>query len=200
MWMRQLIHRTRRDEGFTLIELLSAMLVFSVLLAMFALILSSAIRHSDEIDEQTNLQSQARSAIGFVSSDLRQTYDGDANLTTSPIETMTATQLTFLSPDRANPFHLRRVSYRLSGGTFQRVFATSSDTDGYPWVIPALGSYRTVVDRVSNASVFSYKKADGTTATSPVDVKTVDVTLVVTTTTSPRQYTYKTSVTVRGES
>ncbi len=85
----------------TLIELLSAMVVFSVLLAMFALILSSAIRHSDEIDEQTNLQSQARSALGFVSSDLRQAYDGDANLLTSPIETMTATQLTFLSPDRS---------------------------------------------------------------------------------------------------
>ena len=101
----------------------------------------------------------------------------------------------------AYPFHLRRVSYRLSGGKFQRVFATSSDTDGYPWVIPALGSWRTVVDRVVNASAFSYKKADGTTATTPVDVKTVDITLVVTTATSPtRQYTYKTSVTLRGES
>jgi type II secretory pathway component PulJ len=185
----------------TLIELLSAMVVFGILLAMFALILSSAIRHSDEIDEQTNLQSQARSALGFVSSDLRQAYDGDNNLLTSPIETMTTTQLTFLSPDRQYPFHLRRVSYRLSGGKFQRVFATSSDTDGAPWVIPALGSYRNVVDGVVNTSVFSYKKADGTTATTPTTVKTVDVTLVLTTTTSPsRQYTYKTSVTIRGES
>ena len=198
MWMRRLI---RREEGMTLIELLSAMVVFSVLLAMFALVLSSAIRHTDEIDEQTNLQSQARSALGFVSSDLRQVYDGDGDPATSPIETMTATQLTFLSPDRQDPFHLRRVSYRLSGGTFQRVFSTSTDTDGAPWSIPALGSYLTVVDGVVNASVFSYKKADGTTATTPVDVKTVDVTLVVSTATSPsRQYTYKTSVTVRGES
>jgi type II secretory pathway component PulJ len=184
----------------TLIELLSAMVVFGILLAMFALILSSAIRHSDEIDEQTKLQSQARSALGFVSSDLRQVYDGDANLLTSPIETMTATQLTFLSPDRQDPFHLRRVSYRLSSGKFQRVFATSSDTDGAPWVIPALGSYRNVVDGVDNTSVFSYKKADGTTATTPLDVKTVDVTLVLRTNSSPRLYTYKTSVTIRGES
>jgi prepilin-type N-terminal cleavage/methylation domain-containing protein len=198
MWMRRLV---RNQEGMTLIEMLSAMGVFAVVVGMFALILSSAIRHSDEIDKQTNLQVQARSAIEFVSSDLRQAYDGDGNLTTSPIETMTATQLTFLSPDRSDQFHLRRVSYRLSGGTFQRVFATSSDTDGAPWVIPALGSYRTVVDRVVNASTFSYKKADGTTATTPLDVKTVDVTLVVSTATSPsRQYTYKTSVTLRGES
>lgn len=198
MWMRRLV---RRQEGMTLIEMLSAMGVFAVVVGMFALILSSAIRHSDEIDKQTNLQVQARSVIGSVSSDLRQAYDGDENLLTSPIETMTATQLTFLSPDRLNPFHLRRVSYRLSGGTFQRVEAISTDTDGAPWSIPALGSYRTVVDRVANASAFSYRKADGTTATTPLDVKTVDVTLVVSTATSPsRQYTYKTSVTLRGES
>jgi prepilin-type N-terminal cleavage/methylation domain-containing protein len=198
MWMRRLI---ARQEGMTLIELLSAMVVFSVVVGMFALILSSAIRHSDEIDEQTNLQVQARSALGFVSSDLRQAYDGDGDPATAPIETMTATQLTFLSPDRQSPFHMRRVSYRLSGGTFQRVEAVSTDTDGAPWSIPALGSYRTSVDRIANASVFSYKKADGTTATSPVDVKTVDITLLVTTTTQPaRQFTYKTSVTLRGES
>ena len=93
----------------TLIELLSAMVVFSVVVGMFALILSSAIRHSDEIDEQTNLQVQARSALGFVSSDLRQAYDGDGDPATAPIETMTATQLTFLSPDRQSPFHMRRL-------------------------------------------------------------------------------------------
>jgi hypothetical protein len=57
-----------------------------------------------------------------------------------------------------------------------------------------------VVDGVDNTSVFSYKKADGTTATTPLDVKTVDVTLVLKTNSSPRLYTYKTSVTIRGES
>jgi type II secretory pathway component PulJ len=185
----------------TLIEMLSAMSVFAVIVGMFSLILSSAIKHSDEIDKQTNLQVQARSAIEFASSDLRQAYDGDGDPATAPIETMTATQLTFLSPDRQNPFHLRRVSYRLSGGQLQRVEAISTDTDGAPWSIPALGSYQTKVDRVVNASVFSYRKADGTTATTPVDVSTVDITLIVSTATSPsRQYTYKTSVTMRGES
>jgi hypothetical protein len=52
-----------------------------------------------------------------------------------------------------------------------------------------------------NPTAFVFRKADGTTATNPIDVKTVDITLVVATKTSPtRQYTYKTSVTVRGES
>jgi len=198
MWMRRLI---RRDEGMTIVEMLSAMAVFSIVLAGFAMVLSSAIRHSHEVEEQTNLQVEARSAIAFVSSDLRQVYDGDADVATSPIESISPTQITFLSPDRAQPFHLRRVSYRLSSGEFQRAFATSSDTDGAPWSIPALGSYQKVVGSVVNGAVFTYKKADGTTATSPVDVKTIDVTLTVSTGTSPtRQYTYQTSTTVRGES
>jgi prepilin-type N-terminal cleavage/methylation domain-containing protein len=198
MWMRRLV---RRQEGMTLIEMLSAMAVFSIVLGMFALVLSSAIRHSHEVEEQTNLQVEARSAIAFVSSDLRQAYDGDADVATSPIESISPTQVTFLSPDRAQPFHLRRVSYRLSSGQFQRVVAASTDTDGPPWSIPPLGSYRKVLGSVVNGTVFTYKKADGTTATTAADVKTIDLTLTVATGTSPtRQYTYKTSVTVRGES
>lgn len=194
--------RNRRSEsGFTIVEMLSAMTVFSIVLASFSMFMSTAIRHSGEIEESGNLQLEARSAITTVSGDLRQVYDGDSNLLTSPIESISSTQVTFLSPDRAQPFHLRRVSYRLSGGQFQRAFATSSDTDGAPWSIPALSSYRKVVGSVVNAAPFAYKKADGTTAATPIDVKTINVTLILATKTSPtRQYTYKTSVTVRGAS
>jgi type II secretory pathway component PulJ len=196
--MRSLL---RREEGFTVVELLSAMTVFAIVLAIFAMVLSSAIRHSGEVEEQSNLQVEARSAIAFVSSDLRQVYDGDANVATSPIESIGPTQITFLSPDRAQPFHLRRVSYRLSAGEFQRAMATSTDTDGAPWSIPVLSSYQKLVGSVVNGTVFAYKKADGTTATTPLDVKTLDITLTVATqTASSRQYTYKTSATVRGES
>lgn len=198
MSMRRLI---RDEDGFTLIEMLSAMAVFSVVLASFAMVMSSSIRHSGEIEEQSNLQVEGRAAISTVTQDLRQVYDGDDNVATSPIQSMSGTQITFYSPDRAQPFHLRRVSYRLSAGQFERAFATSTDTDGAPWSIPALGSYRKVVGSVVTTTPFVYKKADGTTATTALDVKTIDVTLTVRTRTSPtRQYTYKTSVTVRGES
>jgi type II secretory pathway component PulJ len=191
----------RREEGFTVVEMLSAMTVMSIVLASFSMVLSSAIRHSGEIEESGNLQVEARAAITTVSQDLRQVFDGDGDLATSPIESISPTQITLLSPDKALPFHLRRVSYRLTGGEFQRAFATSTDTDGAPWSIPALGGYRKVVGSVVNATPFAFKKADGTTATNPIDVKTVDVTLTVATRTSPtRQYTYKSSVTVRGES
>jgi len=191
----------RARDGFTVVELLTAMTVFSIVLASFAMVLSSSIRHSGEIEESSNLQVEARAAITSVSQDLRQVYDGDGDVLTSPIETMSSTQITFLSPDRQVPFHIRRVSYRLNGTQFERAMAISTDTDGAPWSIPALGPYRKVLGSVVSTTAFAYKKADGTVATTPVDVKTIDVSLRVATRTSPtRQYTYKTSVTVRGES
>jgi prepilin-type N-terminal cleavage/methylation domain-containing protein len=196
-----LARRLRREDAFTLIEMLSAMTVFSIVLASFSMVLSSAIRHSSEVEESTNLQIEARAAVNAIAADLRQVYDGDGNLLTSPIESISGTQINMLSPDRQYPFHLRRVSYRLSSGQLQRATATSTDTDGAPWVIPTLSSYRKLVGSVQNGTVFAFKKADGTTATSPIDVKTVDVTVTVATKNGPtRQYTYKVSITVRGDS
>lgn len=191
----------RGEAGFTLVEMLTAMTVFSILIASFATLLGSAIRHSDELEEQSSLQVEARAAIAFLSQDLRQVYDGDGNVLTSPIESIGPTQITFLSPDRALPFHLRRLSYRLSAGQFEWAMATSSDTDGYPWSIPALGSYRKLLGSVVNVSTFTYKDAAGLTTAVPANVRTVHVTLTVATDTTPaRQYTYQTNATVRSES
>lgn len=191
----------RDEDGFTVVEMLTAMSVFSIVLASFAMVLSSAIRHSGEVEETSNLQVEARNAITTLTQDLRQMYDGDADVATSPLESISSTQMTFLSPDRAQPFHLRRVSYRLTGGQLERAFATSTDTDGAPWSIPALGGYRKLVGSVANATPFVYRDVDGNVTSNRLLVKTIDISLVVRTRTAPsRQYTYKTSVTVRGES
>lgn len=191
----------RGEAGFTLIEMLTAMAVFSVLIAIFAMVFGSAIRHSDELEEQSGLQLEARAAIAFLSQDLRQAYDGDEDVLTSPIESIGPTQITFLSPDRAVPFHLRRLSYRLNAGQFERAMATSSDTDGYPWNIPALGSYQGLVGSVVNVSTFTYKDAAGLSTNVPADVRTVHITLTLATDTTPaRQYTYQTNATVRSRS
>ena len=69
------IHADQR--GFTLIEVLSAMAVFGIVLATFAMVMQSAIRHSGEVEQQSNLQIEARTAITTMSQDLRQAYDGD---------------------------------------------------------------------------------------------------------------------------
>lgn len=201
------LRRIESEDGFTVVELLSAMSVFAIVLASFAMVLSSAIRHSGEVEAQTNLQVEARSAIAFVSQDLRQVYDGDANVATSPIESIGPTHVQFLSPDRAQPFHLRRMRYQLNTGTkqFERALTSSTDTDGAPWAIPwstpPAGSYRKLVGSVVNTAIFTFEKADGSTASVPLDVKKINIALTVATKTGPsRQYTYKSSVTVRGES
>ena len=199
----------RSEDGFTVVELLVAMAILSIVLAVFAMVLSSSIRHSTEVQEQGTLQAEARGAITALSQDLRQMYDGDDEILTTPLEFISSTQVTFLSPDRAQPLpHLRRVSYRLTGGRLERATATSSDTDGYPWIIvPANGTYQKLVGSVTTTTPFVFKDAAG--ATLPYTntlanrslIKTIDVTLTVATKAAPtRQSTYKTSVTVRGES
>ncbi len=190
--------RLASEDGFTLVEMLTAMTVLAILIAAYTLVLGSAVRHSGEVEQQTNLQVEARGALASISQDLRQAYDGDGDVATSPIESVSSTQITFLSVDRAQPFHVRRLSYRLNTGKLERARATSTDTDGYPWTIPALSSYLGLVGSVANSTVFTFKDANGATTSTASAVRTVGVTLTVVTKTTPsRQYTYKTSVTLR---
>lgn len=194
--------------GYTLVEVLSAMAVFGVVLAMFATVMGSAIQHSGEIERQSNLQLEARAAITTMSQDLRQAYDGDDNVTTAPIEAISSTQVTLLSPDRAFPFHMRRVVYRLNAGQIERAFSTSTDTDGYPWsgLAASPSNWRTVTRDVVNDGttaerLFVYRDADGNETANRTLIQTIDIKLIVASLTAPsRESTYKSSVTVRGES
>jgi prepilin-type N-terminal cleavage/methylation domain-containing protein len=201
------LRRTRSDQrGFTLVEVLSAMAVFGIVLATFAMVMRTAIRHSGEVEQQSNLQNEARFAITTMAQDLRQVYDGDSDTTTSPLQSIFANQITFLSPDRQLPFHLRRITYRLQGTELQRATLTSTDTDGYPWsgISAAPSAFRTVVQNVVNTGtqpVFRYLDENGAVTSVRTDIRTIELQVVVATKTSPSQkYTYKSSVTVRGES
>jgi prepilin-type N-terminal cleavage/methylation domain-containing protein len=202
-----MLPRIHSDErGFTLIEVLSAMGVFGIVLATFAMVMSSAIRHSGEVEQQSNQQLEARTAITTMSQDLRQVYDGDGDPATSPIQSMFANQITFLSPDRQLPFHLRRITYRLQGTNLERATLVSTDTDGHPWsgIAAAPSQYKRVVRDVANTGlqpVFRYLDESGAVTATPANVSTIELQVVVATKTSPTQkYTYKSSVTVRGES
>jgi prepilin-type N-terminal cleavage/methylation domain-containing protein len=196
--MRPAHLRVRREDGFTLMEMLVAMALLGVLFAALALAVGSAIRHSSEVEEESTLQTETRAAIDRFAQDLRQAYTGEEDV--APIESIGSTQITFLSPDRATPFHLRRVSYRLSSGVFERAEAVSTDTDGAPWSIPALGGWAKQVGSVVNTTVFTYLDEGGLPTNDPAAVRTVNVTLTVATPASPnRQSTYQTSVTVRSD-
>jgi prepilin-type N-terminal cleavage/methylation domain-containing protein len=202
--IRALRHRVGfgRQDGFTLSEMLTSMVVLGALLALASTILASAIRHSDEVEDQSVMQAELRGAIEQFGSDLRQTYSGDE--TAFPIESISPTQITFLSPDRSVPFHLRRITYRVSAGRFERRTTTSTDTDGAPWTFPGTTPpWLKQAERITNTSPFRYFDANGseiTVMTNPSSVQTVRVRLTAATNSDPgRPYTYETSVTMRAD-
>lgn len=190
--------RAARQDGFTLIELLTSMAVLSILVAAFATVVASAVRHSGEMEGLAVIQQQTRAALDQLEGDLRQAYTGDP--ATSPISSVSGTQVTFLSPDNETPFHLRLVSYRLNAGRLERAFATSTDTDGAPWSIPSLGAWHQLADSITNTSAFTFLDQAGAATTTPSAVKTVRVTLTVATTpSSARRFTYTSSITPRAD-
>lgn len=202
------VHRLRNQRGFTLTEMLATMAVLGVVFATFALVISSTLRHNAEVEESTALQTEARAALDRFATDLRQIYTGDeVNFPpTFPIESIGTTTITFLSPDRQQPFHLRKLSYRLTSGNFERAFLVSTDTDGWPWVglTAAPSNWQRLVGSVRNSTIFTYYDAAGAQlaaiAANRTLVRTVRLTLVTSTPTSQtRQTTYETSVTLRAD-
>lgn len=191
--MHRPILRGRRQAGFTVIELLVGMLMLGILVAAFSALFGSTIRHSSEVEEQATLQVEARAAVDRLAQDLRQAYTGDGS---APIESIGPTEIVFLSPDRQTPFHLRRVAYRLTNGRLERAEAASTDTDGPPWSIPALGPFSVQVRSVENTTVFTFFDEAGAETADPAAVHTVGITLTVAS--SPeRRSTYGSNVTLR---
>jgi hypothetical protein len=131
------------------------------------------------------LQTEARAAVERFAAELRQAYTGDEETATFPIEQIGGTSITFLSPDRGQPFHLRRIHYQLASGRFERAAATSTDTDGWPWDIGALGPLQRLVGSVRNTPVLRYFDTDGdelaATSANRTAVRTVRLTLVLST-------------------
>lgn len=196
--MRLLRRAARREDGFTLIELLVASALLGILAAAFAFVLASTVTQSEATQDAVVAQHEARAAVDRFAADLRQAYTGDEAI--YPIEAVDVarTSLQFLSPDRAVPFHLRRVSYRLVGGRFERSEARSTDTDGPPWSIGAAGSWQKLVGGVTTAAPFSFLDASGNATTNRLAVRTVRLEMTVRTR-SGRASTFGTTVTVRSD-
>ena len=128
--------RKLRDErGFTLVELAVAMPIMLIVMGGLVIMLTTLTHSSSQSQEETALQSEARSALTTMEMELRGAFTGGDG---SPvIAAATATSITFYSPDEtaADPntavsFHLREISYQVSNGLLQRQFRTS--TNQYP--------------------------------------------------------------------
>ncbi len=206
--MRAVKRRLREEDGLTLSELLVVLAIMGVILAALVGVLSMSIKQSSQIQEQSTLQTEVRAAIDTMASEIRQAYTGD---TSYPIETATSTTLQFLSPDRALPYHDRRIAYRLASGTLSRAQTASTNTNGPPWTGFAWTSFGSIpsaswvprVGSVTNAAVFTYYNKSGTLLSgtiTPSSVYRVVIRVTVATkAASTRQYTYSTSASLRWE-
>jgi prepilin-type N-terminal cleavage/methylation domain-containing protein len=197
---RALAQRLRDERGFTLIEMLTSIAVLGLLFAMFATVLSTTITQGTQEQETTVLQAEARAAIERFAQELRQSYSDDGTWPIQSVSTATNT-IRFLSPDRLQPFHLRQIEWRLSGGELQRRSVTSTDTDGDPWVFPTAltaVAWTTEAGSIRNATVFQFLDESGAATSTADDVRKVTITLDVSTVgQAGRVSTYETSVTPR---
>jgi prepilin-type N-terminal cleavage/methylation domain-containing protein len=188
----------RRDGGFTLVEVLVATSILGVVLALVFSALNGGVRQAADAQNRAVIEADVRVVADAFVRDLRQAYTGDSSL--NRIDSMSATQITFYSPDRQNPFHLRKISYKLNGTDLQRSTTVSSDDNGFPWLFGTTGNYITQLQYVRNSTVFTYRDADGNATTDPTAVSVVDLVLSVDqdTTRGPAAYAYTTTVQIRG--
>jgi prepilin-type N-terminal cleavage/methylation domain-containing protein len=187
--------RNRDDGGYTLVEVMVATSILGVALALVFSALTGGVRQAADAQSRAQIEADVRTTADAFVRDLRQAYTGDPGL--NRIASMTATQITFYSPDRFTPFHLRKISYSISGTNLQRSLTVSSDTDGYPWVFGATAPYVTQLQYVRNADLFTYRDASGAVTTDPRQVSVVDLHLVVDQDAAKPPAAYDSSTTVK---
>ena len=188
--------RLSSEQGFTLIELVISMVLIGIIFAIFSITMGATIRTSSEVQENSVLQGEVRATVDAMAKDLRQAYTGNGN---PGIEKMLPAEIQFLSPDRATPFHLRRINYKLQSGKIRRASSVSTNTGSAPWTFPAsLSAFQDQFGSVVNTTVFRYYDAAGVAATQTSDIASVSITITVANPASPsRQFTYATSVAMR---
>lgn len=176
-----MIRRLRSQQGFTIVEMLVTMAIMGIVMGAFGQTLLTSSKTSGRVEEQATLQNEVRVAVDRLTMDLRQATNANG---TSPVESLSSTDLTFLSPDRLTPFHLRRISYRLVNGELQRSSATSTDADGWPWIWPATpATFYPEVGSITNTGLFTFYDANGAVTTDPTAVRSVRISVTV----APRQ-------------
>lgn len=188
------------QRGYSVVEMLVVLVVLAFIGMAFAVMFTSVATHSASISDTITLQTEARAALDRFASDFRQAYTGDPATTSPayPVESVTGTRVQFLTPDRAQPFHLRRVAYQISGGKLQRAEKISTDTDGWPWTIPALGSYTDLLGNITTAAPFTFYDKNGNVTTTATAVRQVRIQLSVRTNTG-RTTTFSENVTLRSD-
>jgi prepilin-type N-terminal cleavage/methylation domain-containing protein len=190
--------RGRRDGGFTVIEMMVATGILSIILLLVYGAMNSGVQHAADADARIQIQSEVRVTADAFVRDVRQAYTGNASL--GRVESIGPTQITFYSPDRATPFHVRKISYRMSGTTLQRSVTTSTNTNGFPWTFGTIAPYAPVLHDVRSTTIFTFRDADGlvTTAAANVALVQLDLTVDRNLARPPGALSFSTTVELRG--
>jgi len=157
-----LTHLRVDQRGFLLVEAVIAMSLMAIAFALFAEFAQMMTNRNSTLTKQAYLSSQARAAMDMLTDDI----EGAAcNGTTQPVTNATPTSITFTSPDRLTPYHLRQITYTLSNGVLTRQQALSTNTSASlnstqpPFTMGSTGSSTTVVDSLQNTVLFHFYSA-----------------------------------------
>jgi prepilin-type N-terminal cleavage/methylation domain-containing protein len=149
----------KNEYGFTLIEMIVVMVLLGITIPMCATTMSAVINRTTRVQTQNIDTTEARAALNLFVSDFQTASYGDT--TTTPVISYLASSITFYSPDRMSPYHMRRVKYWVQGTSLMRQVTTSTNTSttGPPWsgIGSDTGPIFTLVTGISNtASIFQY--------------------------------------------
>jgi prepilin-type N-terminal cleavage/methylation domain-containing protein len=178
--------RVASERGFMLTEMLMVIAILGIISAAFALVFSSAVTQEGELREQSLTQDDMRAGVDRLAREVRSAY----STTGWPIETASASQVTFTIPDRASPPVLQRVSYRVSSGKLQRAWGLASGGTPTNW--------QTLVPNVTSTTPFSFLDVNGSATSTAASVRTVSIAMTFATSTGKgRSYSYTTSASPR---
>lgn len=195
------------DRGLTLVEVAVAMVIAVIVMIVAYDELSSASQRVGELETRTATQNEARLALAALAKDARQSSTGRADL--SRVQTSTASDFVFYSPDAAQPVvHLRRIEYRVANGALQRRTTVSLNAVDDPWagretwVWGEPGEWITVVGDVVAPTAFSYRDRTGAATADAQAVQTIGLELVVDPNANrpPGLQTFRMTVDIRGPS
>lgn len=163
------------ESGIGIVEVMVGVALFAVALFPAYEAFDSSVRHQADAQRQTELEEAADVAMQTMVRELRQAYSGDAAATA--IQTLSATGITFTLPNRATPFRMQRVSYRLNGGNLERYMIESTNTSA-PWTFPPDPSpvpYTLIASDVSSPVLFNAFDKNGNPTSTPGAVRKVEV-------------------------
>ena len=123
------------ESGFTLVELAVAMPIMLIVVGGMIIMLTTLTHYNSQNQEKLTLQTEARSALNKMETEIRGAFYGDG--VTTPISAgdrdhdhVHVARMSTRRPSAArtlSTFHLQQISYQVSNKLLQRQFKTSSN-------------------------------------------------------------------------